>query len=113
MHWLHRIAKSVKKSTEYEGTNLIGGGDIQDLEDSKMTQLKEALEENMSVPSGSFEVGTDSVYEVLVPIFFSKYELDDLLLQASKLDNWFVRANSKTTIFNYKNIQFLKSKNDS
>ena len=71
------------------------------------------LEENMSVPSGSFEVGTDSVYEVLVPIFFSKYELDDLLLQASKLDNWFVRANSKTTIFNYKNIQFVKSKNDS
>lgn len=103
MNWIFRSAKSIAVELNEEV------GDEKHCKAipmaSRMAKLKIALQKHINLPPGTCETETYLVYQALVPQVYSKSELDFLLLNASKMDDWFLCANYKTAIFNPKNIQ--------
>ena len=99
MSWIIRAARIFK-----EGSNN-GKSDVKRGKTDPMTKLRIALERHVSLAPGTSETETELVYQALVPELYLKSELDMLLLEAAKMDNWFIMANHKTTVFNPENIQ--------
>ena len=68
----------------------------------EMHSLRRNLQEVLKLDASESEISYQQVFELLVPAKYRKQELEDLIVKASSLKNWFIRADSSVMIINRK-----------
>ena len=68
----------------------------------EMHLLRRNLQEVLKLDASESEINYQQVFELLVPAKYRKQELEDLIVKASALKNWFIRADSSVMIINRK-----------
>jgi hypothetical protein len=81
-------------------------------EEQRMLLFKENLKANI-VLTNSLELDVGTLFKQLVPKLYSRPQLEQLLLQAAQMKDWFIIADSETVIFSIKFIEEYRSLNNS
>ena len=94
--WFYEIVKELRFREKH--------GEICDLGDIRT--LKKQLLKHVSLPDGVNVIPLEDVYDGLVPLVYSKNELDQLLLRATKItgSNWFILCDNDTAVFNLNSL---------
>ena len=78
----------------------------QDHDNDELTKelrlFRKIFEENVILNEET--ITTQQVYDILIPNFYKKGELDNLLIEASALRDWFLKSDGQIIIINRKNL---------
>ena len=82
--------------------NKLGKDQDNDELTKELRLFRNIFEENVILNEET--ITAQQVYDILIPKFYKKGELDNLLIKASALTDWFIKSDGQIILINRKNL---------